>query len=165
LNEVQAILNLRLRKRYVKNKKQGTSMAQISKEVFDHIIKTELPWAEEIGMSCDTIKKGRAILRLPFNDKMLRPGGTVSGPTMMALADACMYAVVLSAIGPVKLAVTTNFNINFMHRPAPADLMCEGKILKLGKRLCVMDVTLYSEGHDDPVAHATGTYSIPADRK
>ncbi|WP_028880497.1 PaaI family thioesterase [Terasakiella pusilla] len=139
-------------------------MAKISKEDFDHIIKTELPWAEEIGMKTDRIGDGSAVLRLPFNDVMLRPGGTVSGPTMMALADACMYAVILSAIGQVKLAVTTNLNINFMHRPAPGDLMAEGRILKLGKRLAVMEVTLHSDGHDEPVAHATGTYSIPPNR-
>ncbi|MDV7340428.1 PaaI family thioesterase [Terasakiella sp. A23] len=136
-------------------------MAKISVNEFDHIIETELPWAQEIGMKTDQIGDGTAVLRLPFDDSMLRPGGTVSGPTMMALADACMYAVILSAIGQVKLAVTTNFNINFMHRPAPGDLMAEGKILKLGKRLAVMDVTLHCDGHDEPVAHATGTYSIP----
>lgn len=136
-------------------------MAKISKEDFDHIIETELPWAQDIGMKTDRIGDGNAVLRLPFDDSMLRPGGTVSGPTMMALADACMYAVVLSEIGIVKLAVTTSFNINFMYRPSPADLMAEGKMMKLGKRLAVMEVTLHSEGHDEPVAHATGTYSIP----
>jgi uncharacterized protein (TIGR00369 family) len=140
-------------------------MAKITKAEFDHIIKTELPWANDIGMVTEEIGAGTAILRLPFNENMLRPGGTVSGPTMMALADACMYAVILSAIGQVKLAVTTSFNINFLHRPAPGDLLCEGRILKLGKRLAVMDVTLHSEGHNEPVAHATGTYSIPPNRE
>lgn len=140
-------------------------MPKITVQEFDHIIKTELPWANDIGMRTENIGAGIATLRLPFNDNMLRPGGTVSGPTMMALADACMYAVILSAIGQVKLAVTTSFNINFLHRPAPGDLLCEGRILKLGKRLAVMDVTLHSEGHDEPVAHATGTYSIPPNRE
>jgi uncharacterized protein (TIGR00369 family) len=139
-------------------------MAKIDIRDFNQIIETELPWAQEIGMITDRIDDGEAVLRLPFNTSMLRPGGTVSGPTMMALADACMYAVILSAIGKVKLAVTTNFNINFMHRPAPGDLMAEGRILKLGKRLAVMEVTLHSDGHDEPVAHATGTYSIPPNR-
>jgi len=140
-------------------------MPKITIADFDHIIKTELPWANDIGMCTENIGAGEATLRLPFNDNMLRPGGTVSGPTMMALADACMYAVILSAIGQVKLAVTTSFNINFLHRPAPGDLLCEGHILKLGKRLAVMDVTLHSEGHSEPVAHATGTYSIPPNRE
>ena len=82
---------------------------------------------------------------------------------MMALANATMYAVILSAIGVVKLAVTTSFNINFLHRPKPADLNAERRILKLGKRLAVVEVTMHSDGHDAPVAHATGTYSIPLD--
>ena len=93
-----------------------------------------------------------------------RPASHSSGPTMMALADATMYAVVLSAIGIVKLAVTISFNINFLHRPPPADLMADGRLLKLGKRLAVIEVTLHSDGHKEPVAHATGTYSIPPER-
>ena len=72
--------------------------------------------------------------------------------------------MVLGAIGIVKLAVTTSFNINFLHRPSLADLMAEGRLLKLGKRLAVVEVTLHSDGHDEPVAHATGTYSIPPDK-
>ncbi len=79
----------------------------------------------------------------------------------MALADACMYAVVLSRIGEVKLAVTTSFNINFLHRADPADLLAEGAILKLGKRLAVVQVSVHSEGFARCVAHATGTYSVP----
>ena len=82
---------------------------------------------------------------------------------MMALADGTMYAVVLSMIGHVKLAVTTNFNINFLRKPLPGDLFAEGSIIKLGKRLAVIEVTLFSKdgGSLEPVAHATGTYSIP----
>ena len=112
-------------------------------------------------MAIASIRHGTATMRLPFDRKMLRPGGTVSGPTMMSLADATMSAAVLGAIGIVKLAVTTSFNINFLYRPSPADLMAEGRLMKLGKRLAVIEVTLHSEGHDEPVAHATGTYSIP----
>ena len=85
--------------------------------------------------------------------------GVVSGPTIMALADACMFAVVLSAIGKVKLAVTTSRSISIP--PSPADLLAEGTMLRLGTRLAVMQVMVHSDGHDEPVAHATGTYSIP----
>lgn len=133
----------------------------ISAADFDRIIATELPWARDMGMTTERVGDGEAVLRLPFRDDMLRPGGTVSGPTLMALADACMYATVLGAIGEVKLAVTTNFNINFMHRVAPGDLLAEGRIMKLGKRLAVLEVTLHVDGRAEPVAHATGTYSIP----
>jgi len=136
-------------------------LPKITADQFNDLMAEEMPWAVEAGMRADTIGTGTATVRLPFDDSMLRPGGTVSGPTMMALADATMYAVVLGAIGIVKLAVTTSFNINFLHRPSPDDLMAEGRLLKVGKRLAVVEVTLHSDGHDEPVAHATGTYSIP----
>ena len=140
---------------------KGCKVPKITVEGFDKIIRDEMPWAHEMGMVTDRIGSGTAVMRLPFRSSMLRPGGTMAGPMMMALADACMYAVALSLIGSVKLAVTTNFNINFLFRAAPADLLAEGRILKQGKRLLVMEVTVHSEGHDEPVAHATGTYSIP----
>jgi uncharacterized protein (TIGR00369 family) len=136
-------------------------VSKISIAEFDQIIREDLPWAYEIGMHTDLLERGRAVLRLPFRPSMLRPGGVVSGPTIMALADACMYAVVLSAIGKIKLAVTTSFTINFLYAARPADLLADGSILRLGKRLAVMAVTVHSEGHGEPVAHATGTYSIP----
>ena len=136
-------------------------MAALTSSEFNQIIDTDLPWAREQAMHCDSITHGSAVIRLPFAAAMLRPGNTISGPVMMSLADVCMYAVVLSAIGEVKLAVTTSFNINFLHRPAPADLLAEGRLLKLGRRLAVIEVTLHSEDHSDAIAHATGTYSIP----
>ncbi len=104
-----------------------------------------------------------AQVRLPFQERMLRPGGTVSGPTMMTLADTAMYVALLAMIGPVALAVTTSLNINFLRKPAPADVIARCRLLKLGKRLAVGEVTIYSEGADEPVAHATVTYSIPPD--
>ena len=113
------------------------------------------------GMELVELGPGSARLRLAFGERQLRPGGTLSGPTMMALADAAMYAALLGRIGPVKLAVTTSFNANFLHRPEPADLIAEASVLKLGKRLAVIEVTVHSEGFDAAVAHMTGTYSIP----
>src|ERR1700749_2825989 len=102
------------------------------------------------------------LLRQRFNERMLRPGGTVSGPTLMALADCAMYVVLLSAIGPVGLAVTTNLNINFLRKgEAGKDVFAEARILKLGKRLAVGEVTLLSGDSPDPIAHVTATYSIP----
>jgi len=133
----------------------------ISVEEFNEIICADLAWAFDMGMQADAIGDGTAVLRLPFRVSMLRPGGVIAGPMMMALADACMFAVALSAIGEIKLAVTTSFNINFLHRASPRDLLAEGRILKQGKRLVVAEVTVHSEGSDQPVAHATGTYSIP----
>jgi uncharacterized protein (TIGR00369 family) len=138
--------------------------AEITIADFDAIIREDLPWPYETGMHAEAIDRGRAALRLPFRPSMLRPGGVVSGPIIMALADACMFAVVLSAIGKVKLAVTTSFSINFLYGASPADLLAEGTMLRLGKRLAVMQVTVHSEGHQEPVAYATGTYSLPPHR-
>jgi acyl-coenzyme A thioesterase PaaI-like protein len=93
---------------------------------------------------------------------MLRLGGTVSGPTLMALADCAMYVVLLSAIGPVSLAVTTNLNINFLRKGEPSqDILAAARLLKLGKRLAVGEVNLLSGSSQDPIAHVTSTYSIP----
>lgn len=134
-------------------------MSKISVEEFNNIIKTELPWAEEAGMTLESIEAGKAVLKLPFKQNSLRPGGTIAGPHMMSLSDACMYAVVLSLLGDVKLAVTTSFNINFLRKPGETDLYAHGSIIKLGKRLAISEVSVYSD--DNIVSHATGTYSIP----
>jgi uncharacterized protein (TIGR00369 family) len=104
---------------------------------------------------------GGARVRLKFHDRHLRPGGTISGPSMMGLADFALYVAILGQIGPVGLAVTTNLNINFLRRPAPRDLIGEARLIKLGKRLAVGEVSIFSEGEDELAAHATGTYSIP----
>jgi len=102
-----------------------------------------------------------ARMRLRYAAKFLRPGGTISGPAVFALADVCLYVAILAQIGPVPLALTTNININFLSKPAPRDLLATCRLLKLGKRLAVGEVWLHTDGDDEPVAHATGTYSIP----
>ena len=135
--------------------------SKISAEAFSAIITTELPWAAALNIRVDSIQSGEAVMRLPYHQDSVRPGGTISGPHMMLLADACMYAVVLSVLGPGTLAVTTNLNINFLRKPRESDLIAEGRIIKLGKRLAVLDVAIHSEAEEKLVAHATGTYSIP----
>lgn len=104
-------------------------------------------------------KSARA--RFIVDKKHLRPGNTVSGPTLMALADVAMYAALLGEIGLVPLAVTTSLNINFLRKPAPKDVVGEARLLKVGKRLAVGEIALFSEGEAEPVAHVTCTYSIP----
>ena len=140
-------------------------MVRITAEEFNRIVCEELPQSAQMGLRAEKIGDGVALLRLPYRDAMLRPGGTISGPAMMGLADATMYAVLMGSIGKVKLAVTTNLNINFLRLPPPADLIAEGRMIKLGKRLAVMEATLFVDGDSDPVAHATGTYSIPPQRR
>jgi uncharacterized protein (TIGR00369 family) len=112
----------------------------------------------------ETVGPGTARLRLKADDKHLRPGGTVSGPAMMALCDGAMYVAILAAIGPVALAVTTNLSINFLKKPSPGDLIADCKLLKVGKRLAVGEVAIRSAGDEDLVAHCVATYSIPPDR-
>lgn len=108
-------------------------------------------------LSADSIR-----VRLKVDDRHLRPGGTVSGPSMFALADVSLYLAILARLGPVALAVTTNCSIDFMRKPANgADLLCDTRLLKLGRQLAVGDALLFSEGQADPVARAGLTYAIP----
>jgi len=134
-------------------------MSKVTTDKFNEIIQIELPSAAEIGIYLQDIDEGNAELVLPYNEISLRPGGTIAGPFMMMLADVCMFAVVLSMLGEIKLAVTTSLNINFLRKPSECDLIAKGNIIKMGKRLAVVEVSIYSE--DDIVAHATGTDSIP----
>ena len=129
----------------------------------DAFLRAELPHAFRYDSFRIERADGRTCrIRQGFHESMLRPGSTVSGATLMALADAAMYIVLLSAIGPVGLAVTTSLKINFLRKGARGqDVVAEARILKLGKRLAVGEVTLLSGDSPDPIAHVTATYSIP----
>lgn len=101
-------------------------------------------------------------IRMKIGERHLRPGGTVSGPSMFALADVAIYFATLAMIGPVALAVTTNISMDFMRKPeAGVDLIAEARLLKLGRSLAVGDVLIFSDGGSDPVARASMTYAIP----
>lgn len=113
------------------------------------------------GYEIDELRPRAARMRLHASERHLRPGGTISGPAMMELADLTMYVALLAAIGPVALAVTTSLNINFLKKPRPGPLLAECRLIKLGKRLAVGDISLRSQGVEDLVAHATATYAIP----
>ncbi len=104
---------------------------------------------------------GGCRLRLRYDKRLLRPGSTLSGATMMALGDFALYLAVLSAIGWVPLAVTTNLTINFLRKPPARDLIAEARLIKLGKKLAVGEVALHADGLEEMVAHVTSTYSIP----
>lgn len=110
----------------------------------------------------DCIELSRVILRLTPDDSHLRPGGTLSGPSIFALADVAAYVMTLARIGREALTVTTHCSIDFMRKPAAGcDLVARAQLLKLGRSLSVTDVLLFSDGGTDPVAHATLTYAIP----
>jgi len=113
----------------------------------------------------DAVGGMAATVRHEIGPGELRPGGTVAGPVLMTVADVALYVAILGEIGMVPLAVTTNLNINFLRKP-PADRAIVGvcKLIKVGRTLAVGEVTLYSEGLPDPVAHVVGTYALPADR-
>jgi uncharacterized protein (TIGR00369 family) len=103
-------------------------------------------------------------LRLPVDETHSRPGNTVAGPSLMALADCAAWLVIVGQIGPVALSVTTSLHIDFLRKPALVDVVAVGTLLKLGRRLGVAEVAMYSEGIDDVVAKAQVTYSIPPDQ-
>jgi uncharacterized protein (TIGR00369 family) len=109
---------------------------------------------ERVGM-------GSALVRMKASEGLLRPGGTVSGTSMMSLADVTMYVAILASIGWVPLAVTTNLNINFLRKPKAGDVLGECKLLKLGKRLTVGEIAIRADGEEELAAHCTATYSIP----
>ena len=135
---------------------------KVSKEQLSTFFAEEFPQADII---VDAVGNKSATLRKAIDHRHLRPGGTVSGPSMFGLADVCVYAMVLSRIGRQALAVTTNCSIDFMRKPAAgADLIATGQLLKLGRVLAIGDVHLRSEGSPDLVARATLTYSIPPAR-
>ena len=121
----------------------------------------EFPQAARVATRVERLTADEIRVRLPYHDDYLRPGGTLSGPTLMGLADRATYLLILARIGPVALAVTTSLNINFLAKPAPRDLLADGRLLKLGKRLAVAEVAMRSDGDETIVAHATVTYSIP----
>lgn len=132
-------------------------------QAIEALLKVEFPQAfyDGSGLTLERVDYADIRVRKAFHEDHLRPGGTISGPTMMELADFAMYVAVFSAIGPQTLAVTTNLNINFLRKPAQADLLADARLMKIGKRLAVGEVTIYSDGEDEPVAHVTSTYSIP----
>jgi acyl-coenzyme A thioesterase PaaI-like protein len=110
----------------------------------------------------ESVGERGAVVRQAIGPGDLRPGGTVSGPVLMAVADVALYVAILGEIGIVPLAVTTSLTINFLRRPrADAAIVARCRLLKVGRTLAVGDVHLFSEGDDAPVAHVVATYSLP----
>jgi uncharacterized protein (TIGR00369 family) len=142
---------------------QSAKQPVMNIDELQHFLATEFPqvFHADSGLIIEEVWHGGGRVRQTYQAQFIRPGGTISGPTMMALADFAMYVGLLASIGPVPLAVTTNLNINFLRKPEARDLIAECRLLKLGKRLAVGAVTIRSDRTDEPVAHVTSTYSIP----
>ncbi len=135
--------------------------AKVSVAELAEMARENVPLVGALAMEVESVLPGSVTIRVPYRDEFVRPGGTISGPVLMAVADFAMYGVVLSLIGRVDLAVTTNLSINFLRRPPPGDVIAKARILKLGKRLAVGEVLLHAGDQEDLVAHVTSTYTIP----
>lgn len=138
--------------------------AVLTVEALDRLLRAEFPqmYHPDSGLAIEAVWHGGCRVRQAFRPDFVRPGGTIPGPAMMALADFAMYVGLLASIGWVPLAVTTNLSINFLRRPVQRDLVALVHLLKLGRRLAVGEITIRSDGEEEPVAHATSTYSIPS---
>jgi len=135
----------------------------VTKEQLTDFLATEFP---QTKCTVEEVGNRSAVLRHPIGFEELRPGGTVSGPVLMAVADVALYVAILGEIGLVPLAVTTNLNINFLRKPSSEqDIIARCSLIKVGKNLIVGEVSLYSDGFEEPVAHVTGTYSIPSPQR
>jgi uncharacterized protein (TIGR00369 family) len=110
----------------------------------------------------EDVAPNAARVRMVFQPYRLRPGGTISGPSLMTLADTTMWVALLGMIGRVPLSVTSHLDIDFLRKPEPRDVIGEARLLKLGKRLAVGDVLMYSDGDSRPCARASVTYAIPS---
>jgi uncharacterized protein (TIGR00369 family) len=136
-------------------------MSRITAAEFEAIVREQLPFAQALGTEVVELSAARTVFRLPYKSDFLRPGGTIGGPLLMALADLALYGAVMAALGPVVQAVTTNLAISFLRLPPPADLIAHAKLIKIGKRLAVGTVEIFSANDPDMVAHVSGTYSLP----
>lgn len=136
-------------------------MTVMTPEMLQDFLIAEFPQVTEMGYKVEEVTSESIVITMTTEERHLRPGNTVSGPTLMSLADVTMYLVLLAQIGPVALAVTTNLNINFLRKPDAGKLRAEGRILKQGKLLATGDVSIFANDDPRPVAHATLTYAIP----
>ena len=135
-------------------------MAQLTAEQLQTIMVEAFPGHSVPRV--ESVTDEYVLLSQPVDEQHGRPGGTLSGPTMMMLADTAAWMAILSQIGPVLLAVTTSLHIDFLRKPALRDVMARARILKLGRKLAVADVEIFSRGEDQLVAKAQVTYSIPS---
>ena len=143
----------------------GSADHRLTKEQVMELIDEHFPQVHEGNgrVSMEFLAPMVAHVRMARDSRSIRPGGTVSGPAMFKLADLSVYAVILAELGPGAMpAVTTSMTINFLSRPQPGDLVAHARLIKLGRRLAVAEIELYSEGTPDMVAHATSTYALPA---
>ncbi|MBV1692953.1 MAG: PaaI family thioesterase [Hyphomicrobiales bacterium] len=139
-------------------------MTRLHADAIDRLLDVHFPQAHHGGrvMFIETLGPDETVVRLRQNERNMRPGNTVSGPAMFALADWGTYVAILAQQGEAALqAVTTNITLNFMRRPEPGDILATVRLIKSGKRLIVAEIVMRSEGHGEIVTHAIATYAMP----
>ena len=135
--------------------------AKVTIEEFERVAKDGSGFLDIYNFVTEEIGQGHARMRLEFREHHVRSGGTMAGPSIMALADFSVYAALMGAVGPVQMAVTSSLNINFLRRPVAADMVAEARIVRTTRRLAFAEVDLHTAGEDAPIAHVTSTYAIP----
>lgn len=135
---------------------------KLSGEQIETLIQTGFGSQQKM-FTIESLVSGSVRMRVPYQPRMLRPGNVLSGPALFTAADLAMYALILGHVGPQMMAVTANMNLNFLNKAAPGDIIADGRLLKLGRKLAVMEVSLYSSAAPETmVAHVTGSYALPS---
>lgn len=144
---------------------QSGRQSAITGAQFEQLVRDHMGESSTFSFRVEELERGRCRIRLHFHEGQLRPGGTIAGPVMFTLADTVLYALAMSVAGLEPLAVTSDLTLHFLRKPKPADLIGEGRLLKASGRRIMGDVSIFSDGFDEPVAHAVGAYALPSQRK
>ena len=135
--------------------------SRITAEEFESVLRQTIPFSEAFVFNVECLEAGFSRVRVKFDQRQTRAGGTISGPLLMTLADTALYGMVMSLLGLELFAVTSSMTIHFLRKPRQADVIAEATLLRQGRRSIVGQVLMYSDGESEPVAHATGSYAIP----
>src|SRR5215470_9304481 len=134
--------------------------SKVTTHEFEELIRNTIPMFALFDFNVEAIEHGSARVRIRYNEKLIRAGGTIAGPILFTATDIALYAVVLSLIGPDPMAVTSQLDLHFLRKPGAADLVAHGTVLRAGRSLVVGEVKIFSEGFAEPVAHAVGSYAV-----
>jgi len=137
--------------------------AHITVEDFGRLIEQKSAFGVWLGIRLEEVGAGTARMRLPYREEFLRPGGAIHGPIIMAIADYAMYAALMGLNPRGESGVTSNLNMYFLRKSTGKDLIAEARTVRGGSRVSVLEVSVYTDGEDDPIALVTGTYIIPGD--
>lgn len=136
-------------------------MEQMDAASIERVINRGVPLSEDLGIKVESVSEEEACVRLPYATRLLRPGGSVSGPALMAVIDTAMYALLLKTQGHQEMALTSDIQLRFLRRAPAKDVIGRARFLKRGSRLLSFEVQLYGKGESEPCVHATGTYVLP----